>query len=168
MLQHLFFHAPLEESSWLVLPESHLDIPTPVTERGRRREFSQEVQANSFDEHGAKPRRSRLGSIVDLGVGSRNASTSDLISRDSCDTPHFLSLRRSQPGVNVEHLCATCHAACGPLDARLPRSVGSGELIQLLPDKSHHRLIAISTLKPMTYVDALRLPLTVYTLLMRS
>ncbi|KAI1793538.1 Pkinase-domain-containing protein [Ganoderma leucocontextum] len=59
--------------------------------RGR---FQSEVDAagsrrkprpNSFDEYGAKPRRSRFESMVNLGVGSSNASASDLMSRDSYD-----------------------------------------------------------------------------------
>ena len=40
---------------------------------------------NSFDEYGAKPRRSRFESMVNLGVASSNASASDLMSRDSYD-----------------------------------------------------------------------------------
>nr|VWO96980.1 STE/STE11/CDC15 protein kinase [Ganoderma boninense] len=63
--------------------------PRPL--RGR---FQSEVDAagsrrkprpNSFDEYGAKPRRSRFESMVNLGVGSSNASASDLMSRDSYD-----------------------------------------------------------------------------------
>ncbi|GLB41928.1 putative STE STE11 cdc15 protein kinase [Lyophyllum shimeji] len=39
----------------------------------------------SHDELGAKPMRSRFESMVNLGVGSANASASDLLSRDSLD-----------------------------------------------------------------------------------
>lgn len=38
---------------------------------------------NSYDEMGAKPRRTRFESMVNLGVGSSNASASDLMQRDS-------------------------------------------------------------------------------------
>ncbi|PCH44333.1 Pkinase-domain-containing protein [Wolfiporia cocos MD-104 SS10] len=38
---------------------------------------------NSLDELGAKPRRSRYESMVNLGVATSNASASDLLSRDS-------------------------------------------------------------------------------------
>ncbi|OSD02934.1 Pkinase-domain-containing protein [Trametes coccinea BRFM310] len=63
----------------------------PRLPRGR---FQSEVDAassrrkprpNSFDEYGAKPRRSRFESMVNLGVASSNASASDLMSRDSYD-----------------------------------------------------------------------------------
>ncbi|EMD38930.1 hypothetical protein CERSUDRAFT_112640 [Gelatoporia subvermispora B] len=38
---------------------------------------------NSYDELGAKPRRSRYESMINLGVASGNASASDIMSRDS-------------------------------------------------------------------------------------
>ncbi|KAF9266954.1 hypothetical protein L218DRAFT_996486 [Marasmius fiardii PR-910] len=40
---------------------------------------------NSYDELGAKPTRSRFESMVNLGVGSSNASSNDLMARDSMD-----------------------------------------------------------------------------------
>ncbi|KAI0350710.1 Pkinase-domain-containing protein [Trametes cingulata] len=63
----------------------------PRLPRGR---FQSEIDAassrrkprpNSYDEYGAKPRRSRFESMVNLGVASSNASASDLMSRDSYD-----------------------------------------------------------------------------------
>ncbi|KAH9852020.1 Pkinase-domain-containing protein [Lenzites betulinus] len=63
----------------------------PRLPRGR---FQSEIDAasarrkprpNSYDELGAKPRRSRFESMVNLGVASSNASASDLLSRDSYD-----------------------------------------------------------------------------------
>ncbi|KAI0629135.1 hypothetical protein C8Q77DRAFT_1161317 [Trametes polyzona] len=63
----------------------------PRLPRGR---FQSEIDAassrrkprpNSYDELGAKPRRSRFESMVNLGVASSNASASDLMSRDSYD-----------------------------------------------------------------------------------
>ncbi|RPD76435.1 Pkinase-domain-containing protein [Lentinus tigrinus ALCF2SS1-7] len=68
----------------------------PANERPRlpRGRFQSEVDAassrrkprpNSYDEYGAKPRRSRFESMVNLGVASSNASASDLMSRDSYD-----------------------------------------------------------------------------------
>lgn len=63
----------------------------PRLPRGR---FQSEIDAassrrkprpNSYDELGAKPRRSRFESMVNLGVASSNASASDLMSRDSLD-----------------------------------------------------------------------------------
>jgi hypothetical protein len=43
------------------------------------------ARPSSYDELGNKPRRARIGSMVNLGVGSSNASASDLLSRDSLD-----------------------------------------------------------------------------------
>ncbi|KAI0322777.1 hypothetical protein OF83DRAFT_1048659 [Amylostereum chailletii] len=40
---------------------------------------------NSYDEFGAKPRRSRFESMVNLGVASSNASASDLLPRDAME-----------------------------------------------------------------------------------
>jgi hypothetical protein len=43
------------------------------------------ARPSSYDELGNKPRRTRFESMVNLGVGSSNASASDLLSRDSLD-----------------------------------------------------------------------------------
>jgi hypothetical protein len=43
------------------------------------------ARPSSYDELGNKPRRARIESMVNLGVGSSNASASDLLSRDSFD-----------------------------------------------------------------------------------
>ncbi|EIW58780.1 Pkinase-domain-containing protein [Trametes versicolor FP-101664 SS1] len=70
---------------------SVLGVDRPRLPRGR---FQSEIDAassrrkprpNSYDELGAKPRRSRFESMVNLGVASSNASASDLMSRDSLD-----------------------------------------------------------------------------------
>ena len=43
------------------------------------------ARPSSYDDLGNKPRRTRFESMVNLGVGSSNASASDLLSRDSLD-----------------------------------------------------------------------------------
>jgi len=43
------------------------------------------ARPSSYDELGARPRRSRIESMVNLGVATSNASASDLITRDSVD-----------------------------------------------------------------------------------
>ena len=51
------------------------------------------VRPNSNDESGASGRRSRIESMVSLGVASNNGSASDLLSRDSRGLPKALILR---------------------------------------------------------------------------
>ncbi|KAI8974517.1 Pkinase-domain-containing protein [Trametes punicea] len=89
-------------SAGLVFPssspnDSKTDLSTAqAAERPRlpRGRFQSEIDAassrrkprpNSYDDYGAKPRRSRFESMVNLGVASSNASASDLMSRDSYD-----------------------------------------------------------------------------------
>ncbi|OCH87395.1 hypothetical protein OBBRIDRAFT_160313 [Obba rivulosa] len=68
---------------------SDISLDKPRQPRGR---FQSEVDGsssrrkprpNSYDELGAKPRRSRYESMINLGVASGNASASDIMSRDS-------------------------------------------------------------------------------------
>ncbi|OBZ73803.1 hypothetical protein A0H81_05896 [Grifola frondosa] len=74
-----------------VKPDAPALNDRPRQPRGR---FQSEIDAassrrkprpNSYDDLGAKPRRSRFESMVNLGVASSNASASDLMSRDSYD-----------------------------------------------------------------------------------
>ena len=67
------------------------DNDRPRQYRGR---FQSEIEGmssrmrarpSSYDDLGNKPRRTRFESMVNLGVGSSNASASDLLSRDSLD-----------------------------------------------------------------------------------
>ncbi|KAI0046488.1 hypothetical protein FA95DRAFT_1669085 [Auriscalpium vulgare] len=66
---------------------------------------------NSYDEFGAKPRRSRFESMVNLGVASNNASASDLLSRDSRDSPDGSAVR--QPLIVREEGKAPTHFQLG-------------------------------------------------------
>ncbi|KAL6298975.1 hypothetical protein BKA93DRAFT_743141 [Sparassis latifolia] len=72
-------------------PDSVIHQNKPRQLRGR---FQSEIDGassrrkprpNSYDELGAKPRRSRFESMVNLGVATGNASASDLMIRDSYD-----------------------------------------------------------------------------------
>lgn len=65
------------------------DVEKPRLHRGR---FQSDIEGSkrrprpsSYDELGAKPSRSRIESMVNLGAASSNASASDLIHRDSMD-----------------------------------------------------------------------------------
>ncbi|KAI0953922.1 hypothetical protein AcV7_007316 [Taiwanofungus camphoratus] len=72
-------------------PDTNVSHDKPRQPRGR---FQSEIDGsssrrkprpNSYDELGAKPRRSRFESMVNLGVVTSNASASDLMNRDSYD-----------------------------------------------------------------------------------
>ncbi|TDL23605.1 hypothetical protein BD410DRAFT_142305 [Rickenella mellea] len=87
----------VEQPSHLVGSSSLPDAPAPIAARLPRGRFVSEADStntrrrprpSSYDELGAKPTRSRIGSLVNLGAASSNASASDLLSRDrdSMDT----------------------------------------------------------------------------------
>jgi hypothetical protein len=74
-------------------PEGYLGLDNDRSRQLRGRFHSEvegispriRIRPSSFDELGNKPRRTRFESMVNLGVGSSNASASDLLSRDSLD-----------------------------------------------------------------------------------